>query len=144
MRTSTRTSFSGGVITETVTYDREIRIADWDETSEFFNDQFRSITLHEIAHNWDSEAELTIGAGLSGIWDDFLDISGWTQSASGAWSHSDSSSAFVYDYSEANPFEDFATTWELYFSGDADQVSNSNLQSKLDFIDDVFAEIRTV
>lgn len=141
LQTSTRIETLNGVVTSTTNYDREIRIADWDETSAFFNDQFRSITLHEIAHNWDSELELTIGAGLPGRWDQFVGISGWTQSASGSWSHSDSSSAFVYDYSETNPFEDFATTWELYFSGDADQVTNGNLQAKLDFIDDIFAVI---
>lgn len=141
LQTTTSIRTVNGVVTRTSTYDREIRIADWDETSDFFNDQFRSIAIHEIAHNWDSDLELSIGADLPGAWDEFLSISGWQQSASGDWSHSDSSDAFVFDYSETNPFEDSATAWELYFSGNADQVTNSNLQAKLDFIDGIFAAI---
>lgn len=138
---STRTEFVNGVPMTTNTYNREIRIADWDETSEFFNNQFRSITLHELGHNWDSEAELAIGANLPGLWDTWLGVSGWTQSGSGSWSHSDSDAAFAEDYGQTNPFEDFATTWELYFSGDAGQVTNSNLQTKLGLLDQVFAAI---
>jgi Ca2+-binding RTX toxin-like protein len=130
-----------GNTTRSSTYEREIRIADWDENSAFYNDQFRSVTLHEIAHNWDSEEELTIGAGLTNVWDQWLGLSGWTQSGSGDWNYSAPNAAFAEAYGQTNPYEDLATSWELYFSGNADQVNNSTLQAKLDLIDDVFAAV---
>ncbi len=138
---SSRTETVNGQTTTTYTYDREIRIADWDENSTFFNDQFRSVVLHELAHNWDSDDEMTIGAGRNNLWDQWLGASGWSESSPGNWNYSAPSAAFAESYGQTNPYEDFGTVWELYFSGDADSVSNSTLQSKLDMLDTLFAAL---
>lgn len=138
---SSRTETFNGQTTTTYTYDREIRIADWDENSSFYNDQFQSIVLHELAHNWDGDDEMTIGAGQSNLWDQWLSASGWSESSPGNWNYSAPAAAFAESYGQTNPYEDFGTVWELYFSGDAGSVSNGTLQSKLDMIDTLFASL---
>jgi Ca2+-binding RTX toxin-like protein len=62
--------------------------------------------IHEIGHNWDDE---------SSIWGDFKDESDWSNPLLGSWSHDASDDDFVVDYGQTNPYEDFATVFELYF-----------------------------
>ena len=124
---------------------REIHIADWDETSQFYNDQFTDVVLHETAHNWDSELELTqYDASLTGLFEDFSDISGWTQddksgdsnyrlSRDGQWYYLNSAT-FAENYGRTNPYEDSATMWEYYFNNQ-DLSSHGDLQGKVDWLD---------
>ena len=142
LRTVTRTATSSsGVTTTTYEYTREIRIADWNESSEFFNDQFRSVAVHELGHSWDSQAEQESGAGISSLFDQWIDTSGWSQDSNGNWHHTAPSSAFAEAYGQTDPYEDWGTTWELFFSGNADSVTNSTLQHKLDLVDSLFAAL---
>jgi Ca2+-binding RTX toxin-like protein len=138
---SSESQFVNGQWETTYTYNREIRIADWNESSAFFNDQFRSVVLHELAHNWDSQDELINGSGLSSLWDQWLSASGWYESGADNWRYTAPSAAFAEAYGQTNPYEDFATVWELYFSGDAGSVTNGTLQSKLDMLDTLFAAL---
>ena len=119
---SSWTSF-GGVVE--YSYSREIHIADWDETSQWYNDQFRSVVIHEIGHNWESSVELSaVDPALSDAFDGFMTLSGWTdvnphssgysQSHDGQWWYANSA-AFASDYGRSNPFEDFSTIWQVYF-----------------------------
>lgn len=128
-------------------YYREIQIADWDETSEWYNDFYRSTAIHELAHNWDSDLELATASGsLAATWDNFLGLSGWTdvnpgsngftQSHDGEWWY-ESSASFAEDYGRTNPNEDMATVWEAYFNGSGDP----GLQSKLDIVFEVITEL---
>jgi len=90
---------------------------------------------------WNQLTELATGAGLSGVWDQFLDLSGWTLNNAGQWNLTAPDEAFAEAHGKTNPFEDFATSWEVYFSGEADQVSNATLQAKLDLIDSTLQQI---
>ena len=138
---SYRTEWVNGQWVTTYTYNREIRMADWDETSDWYNNQFRSVVIHELAHNWDGQMELDAATSLTNLWNQWLNTSGWTESGSGNWTYTAPSAAFAEAYGQTNPYEDFATVWELYFSGNADSVTNSTLQSKLDMVDSLFAAL---
>jgi hypothetical protein len=98
----------------------------------------KSVTVHEIAHNWDTEH-----AGYQ-IW---LSISGWEKkewwhfdtppagkvlSGDGQWWHN-SSAQFARTYGKMNPREDFATSWERYFGlgGNFDGAEGSLLLKKV-------------
>ena len=129
------------------TFHREIRILDWDENSSFYNDQFRQVLIHEIAHNWDGDWTIDDSwPVLHGMWSDFLAISDWrdtqpsnssgyTQSLDGNWWYQ-SSSSFAENYGRTNPYEDFATVFESYFNPASGSV-NSGLQPKLDLVDEL-------
>ena len=77
---------------------------------------------HELGHNWDDPTENTFNAAA------FRNLSGWVQSASSPGSSYTASSGsgdtwwylntaqFARDYSKTNPFEDYATNWETYFT----------------------------
>ena len=122
------------------TFHREIRFADWNETEAWQNDHIQSTVIHEIAHNWDSEMELTnANASWIGRWNNFTGLSGWTNtnpndsvnyslSLDQQWWYS-SNSTFFENYGRTNPYEDSATTWEFLFSGDS--TADPILQSKL-------------
>ena len=132
-------------------FEREIHIADWDESSSWYNDQYTSVVIHETAHNWDSELELneysaTLGSDIS----DFLDLSGWTQtdksgnsnytqSGDGSWWYLNSAS-FSESYGETNPNEDMSTMWEYYFDNQ-ELGSHGDLQGKFDWLDQLFEEL---
>ncbi len=132
----------------TYVYTREIRIADWDENIPFYNDQFQSIAMHEIGHNWDSELELSSASpALGGLWNNFLTISDWqenypgagyTQSLDGNWWYL-STANFAENYGRNNPNEDFSTSLEYYFTEYQDpSLDHSDLQSKMDLLDALF------
>ena len=80
--------------------------------------------FHEFAHNWDDN---------NPYWNDFLAISGWTESPwmpslgfvlshtksiDGEWYY-DPSATFARDYATANPNEDFAASFAAYFMDEA-------------------------
>ncbi|MDB4534155.1 DUF4347 domain-containing protein [Vicingaceae bacterium] len=125
-------------------YHREIQIADWDETSSSSNDAYSKVIIHEMAHNWDSDLEMTASQSLVGQWDQFIAISDWqdndpggyTQSTDGQWWYN-SGASFADDYGKTNPFEDFATVFESYFSS-GPSSPNNGLQLKLDAVDLLF------
>jgi hypothetical protein len=106
------------------TFDR-----DGDGALDADHDYIHQVVTHEIGHNWDAE---------NANWEDWLDLSGWTQSAleatladypwgfsislDGQWFYDTSkSNEFVRDlatsdgYSLTNPYEDFATAFSYYF-----------------------------
>jgi hypothetical protein len=103
---------------------RTIHLADWDETSTPADLQAMRVFTHQLFRNFDSAAE-RVAAGLTAqSWDDFLALSGWTQtqpadmtgwsvSTDGQWYYR-SDSAFADARGQANPAEDFATMGELY------------------------------
>ncbi|MEZ6094548.1 MAG: calcium-binding protein [Pirellulaceae bacterium] len=139
---TTSWEYINGSWVETTVYTREIKILDWDETSDWYNDAYRSVALHEIGHSWDSELEMTqLTSSLQPVWQDFLDKSSWTetnpndstnysQSLDGQWWYS-KSAAFAEIYGKTNPHEDWSTVWELYFDVDADTNLLNQMQDKL-------------
>lgn len=88
-----------------------------------------STVIHEIAHNWDSAAEVNIrlpGQG-NAIIGGYRSLSGWSEgtllgqffngydiSLDGEWSYLESAE-FARYYGRTNPAEDFATVMEEYF-----------------------------
>jgi predicted Zn-dependent protease with MMP-like domain len=129
-------------------YDREIRIVDWDESSQWYNDQFVMTTIHEIGHNWDSDLELeSVAPVLGDVWESFLAISGWTDvnpnnssytlSSDGQWWYLNDAS-FAENYGRSNPYEDLATMWEYLFTTDPADY-DPDLQPKLDIYSTVFS-----
>ena len=147
LETSTSYYWNGSQWVYEYEYRREIQIADWDETSSWYNDFYQSTAIHELAHNWDSELELTTASGaLAGTWESFLSLSGWTdvnpgssgfsQSHDGEWWYQDSA-GFAEGYGRSNPNEDMATVWEAYFDGSG----TPSLQSKLDIVSEILNEL---
>jgi Ca2+-binding RTX toxin-like protein len=83
--------------------DGRIEIADL--TFDF--DDPAATMVHELGHNWDDVHENpTIGQ--------FFDISRWRKRG-GTWTY-DTTSDFANDYGRTDPLEDFATSFEVYFS----------------------------
>ncbi len=93
-----------------------------DGTIELFNPAFsgRAIAavtaVHEVGHNWDEEQPNYQG---------WLQLSGWRQSPGAASQYviSDDgqwwylrSARFADDYGRTNPFEDWSSSWESYFT----------------------------
>lgn len=148
LSTSGTQSWVNGQWQWTYTYTREIRLLDWNENSAWYNDQFVSVTLHEIGHNWDSLLELSqVSSQASQIWQSFLNLSGWreTNPNSGAYSQSHdgnwwylNSATFAENYGRTNPYEDWATIWEYYFNPSSDANLTAALQPKLDQMQSLF------
>jgi hypothetical protein len=107
------------------TYTREIRFSEWNEASEPHNGAAVLALVHEIGHNFDDDFELSATPN-NGPWvfTHFKSLSGWTDtnpnsplyniSQDGQWWYLDSAQ-FYRSYSTLNPYEDWATIWELYF-----------------------------
>ena len=147
LHTTTSWYYENGEQIFTYDYDREIHIADWDESSQWYNDQFTMTAIHEIGHNWDSNLELeSVGPFLDGAWESFLAASGWTDvdpnsssytlSNDGQWWYLNNAS-FAEEYGKSNPYEDLATMWEYFFATDPANY-DPNLQSKLDVYSNIF------
>ena len=105
---------------------QSFEIGGWNEngTIGLSNSAFRTdlralaVTYHEVGHNWDQRNENPLIA-------DFQAISRWQNSPGsgltlatgrGAWHYSDGASEFAREYGRWSPFEDYATTWETYFT----------------------------
>ncbi len=148
LSTSGTQSWVNGQWQWTYTYTREIRLLDWNENSSWYNDQFQSVTLHEIGHNWDSLLEMSqVSSQASQLWQTFLNLSGWrdtnpnsnvyTQSHDGNWWYLDGAT-FAESYGQTNPYEDWATIWEYYFNPGNDASLTADLQPKLDQMQALF------
>ena len=89
--------------------DGEIDIADFAFTfgPDGRGDESQATIVHELGHNWDTVDENpTVGT--------FFDISHWRKT-NGSWTY-DPNSDFASDYGRTDPLEDFATSFETYFS----------------------------
>ncbi len=148
LATSTSWYTANGQTIYTYEYTREIRIADWDESSSWYNDQYMMTAIHEIGHNWDSDLELeSVDPILGDAWDSFLAQSGWTdvnpnssnysRSHDGRWWYLNTAT-FADDYGKSNPYEDLATMWEYLFTTDPADY-DPGLQSKLDVYFGIFS-----
>jgi Ca2+-binding RTX toxin-like protein len=82
--------------------DGRIEIADLT----FELDEAGSTIAHELAHNWDTNDE-------NPTFGDFIEISRWRRRV-GRWTY-DPDADFANDYGRTNPYEDFATSFEVYF-----------------------------
>lgn len=85
----------------------------------------RGTLIHEMGHNWDEEYNASGWRAQSGwthniFWGIFGIPSGYTRGgdSSGNWYHS-SSAGFVSGYARTNPNEDFAETFEAFFTNRA-------------------------
>ena len=88
--------------------------------------------VHEYGHFWDTEGE-------NPNFRDFAEISKWRERG-GVWIYTDLSSQFASEYGKTNPFEDFATSFETYFTG----FRNKSLWlPKWTFIDNFIKSITT-
>lgn len=154
LTTTTSWYYQNGQPVYTYTYEREIHILDWDDTSTFYNNQFVDVLIHEFAHNWDSDTELaSISEPLGSYWDSFIALSGWTssqptsgdytQSADGNWWY-ESSAQFAENYGRTNPYEDMATLFEYYFENGVDGGGSSNLDQKVALLDALMEELKTL
>lgn len=85
-------------------------------------------TIHEVGHNWDTER------GSTGF-NNWKALSGWTQtsgsgevkSLDGNWYYG-STARFALDYGKTNPYEDWSTAWERYFTVKYSLPDNQGLQ----------------
>lgn len=107
-------------------------------------------TIHEIGHNWDTEHSR---------WSQWLQISGWRSTAPSSSVASQyskgidtdenwwylKSATFARTYGKTNPREDFASSWESYFSrryNITSTISTSALSSaKTAHLDTLFASL---
>jgi Ca2+-binding RTX toxin-like protein len=93
-----------------------------DGTIELYNPAFADRTtaaitaVHEVGHNWDEEQPR---------YRDWLQLSGWRQTAGALSQYANSSDGrwwylrtarFADDYGRTNPFEDWSSSWESYFT----------------------------
>lgn len=111
------------------------------------NDLAILTTIHEIAHNWDTEHS---------AWNSWLKLSGWAaskptanaskyqKSTDGEWWHL-KDATFTRTYGKTTPREDFATAWESYFvykHGVKNSAGVSKLSSdKVKHLDAFFAKL---
>jgi Ca2+-binding RTX toxin-like protein len=82
------------------------------------------VVVHEIAHNWDTPDE---NPGIKA----FYDLSQW-RSRNHVWAYLNPSATFARDYGMTNPYEDFATSLEVYYSK---LNPASNWQAKWNYMD---------
>jgi hypothetical protein len=104
--------------------------------------EIRSVTTHEIGHNWDNESPFYQGwLALSGWeqhipgWHDVFPPAGKVKSGDGGWWHN-ANAQFARNYGKMNPLEDFATSWEAFFGFGGTQVAAkmTHLDAFFDYI----------
>jgi hypothetical protein len=96
-------------------------------------------TVHEIAHNWDTEqpnagAWMNLSGWIPHSWVfDLVPPTGMVKSDDGQWWRK-GDAQFARTYGKMNPMEDFATCWEAYFglSGNKVAAKMTHLQSFFD------------
>lgn len=130
---------------------RDIVIGEWNEGSTSRNNAVMRTVTHEMGHNYDN-AQMN-----ASTWNAFLNVSGWVRNPSSTrgltrgnnfsgsfgdgdhrnwFRRSNNVAEFARGYGGVNPYEDFATSWELYFAnGRSTSASNSQLAAKLRLID---------
>jgi hypothetical protein len=82
------------------------------------------VIVHEIGHNWDTVDE-NPGIGA------FFNLSVW-RSRHHVWVYENPNAVFARDYGKTSPYEDFATSLEVYYSG---LNPASNWQDKWNYMD---------
>lgn len=94
-------------------------------------------TIHELAHNWDTEnPKFPQWLGLSGWVETTTPGPGQVLSTDGEWVHNQSAE-FAETYGKTNPREDFSTAFEAYYRFKTNQLSAfdiARLTPKLNFI----------
>jgi hypothetical protein len=109
--------------TDTLAINNEDGSIDLDDLA--FTDKLgpQATIIHELGHNWDTKDENpTIR--------DFYELSHWRK-IKGAWTFNPAA-AFARDYGKTSPFEDFATSFEVYFSK---TKPKSQWQAKWNYVD---------
>jgi Ca2+-binding RTX toxin-like protein len=95
------------------------------------------ITVHELAHNWDTEnGKFGEWKALSGWVEDDTPDANQTLSKDGNWVYANTAE-FAREYGKTNPYEDFSTTFEAYFKLKMGLLSYTDLvrlTPKLNFI----------
>ena len=110
---------------------RLIHIRDWNESSVGGNAAMRGTTIHEIAHNWDSNDEDHHHPGGTRYWTDFKD----------AHDRSDSLDDYARAYGMTNIREDFATCVQAamgYSVAAMPAAPSAELLDKMDAVDRFF------
>jgi Ca2+-binding RTX toxin-like protein len=105
---------------------------------------------HEMGHNWQYSSPQAAGAS----WSNFLLLSGWQQgstpnanqllSGDKHWVYSKSLqySGFARAYGRTNPYEDWATVWELACNSTF-ATSDTVLQAKINLVRNFFNALKT-
>lgn len=105
-------------------------------------------TIHEVGHNWDE------GESALSNFQGWLALSGWTQtqaagllpSDDGEWFYNPSAQ-FALDYGKTNPFEDWSTAWEKYYTDTFQLPDTQGLQdigaAKTQHLDGFFNALST-
>ncbi|MDX1945874.1 MAG: hypothetical protein SFU86_10795 [Pirellulaceae bacterium] len=126
-----------------------LQIADWNENSPAANSAMQDTVLHEIGHNWENENR---------YWQDFLNISGWTQRIPRGYEHLYYSAPkspvtgqgsgwyylqskhgnFVSSYGRTSPYEDFAEVFASYFRG---EMNGGRVNTKYAFMNSWLATV---
>jgi hypothetical protein len=129
----------------TITFTHATFDTDGDGVLDPDHDWIHQVVYHEVGHNWDNE---------NADWQEWLDMSGWTQSAleavyngpicvsgDGEWFH-DCGADFIRPYSMWNPREHFATTFAYYVMQEADETyggataTSADISDQLEFMED--------
>lgn len=127
---------------------RQISIADWDDTNMALNTERISTTMNMMSKNYDSLTELLrVDDEANQRWANFLLTSNWTDqfpnnpfdyqiSQDGLWWYTIDSS-FASSTGDFNPSEDWSTIWEHYFAVSRTS-SDAEIDSKLSQLDSFF------
>ncbi len=107
------------------------------------------VVYHEVGHNWDESHENYYATGfrqLSG-WVESYSRPGWNYYAStgtGDYWWYNGSASFARDYGRTNPMEDYATTFETYFTAryHGKTFGNKQVTNKLANLDLLFSQLR--
>lgn len=108
--------------------DGRIRFADLG----FTDDRPDATIVHEMGHNWDTVEE---NPGIKA----FFDLSAWRHTSAG-WVYKNLDAVFASDYGKTNPYEDFATSFEVYYS---QTKPASQWQAKWDYMDGFYNSMTT-
>ncbi|MEM9410521.1 MAG: calcium-binding protein [Planctomycetota bacterium] len=132
---------------------RTITLANWDSTDDAANDAATLSTINLVARSWDSFAEISassLGQDSESQLSAFRAISSWGQgeqtpsgfvdSGDGEWYYQ-AGTEFVDERGNINPFEDWASAWEISLSSFVSDSELTRLADKLAGIDAFFETI---
>ena len=143
---------TGQLVTET-RIERHLTFAEWNDADEALNAFYSAEIPREVAHSWAGQDAIpNVASELTAYWNQFLNISGWTQdrpddilffelSGDNMWWYQ-ANAEFAQDYARTNPTADWTTAWRLYFQDD-DASANDKLRmiSKMNKIDQLFERL---
>ena len=142
-------------LTENVaTTERQIRFAEWDETDDAANLLRLEEVPREVAFLWAGEEPIaTLVPSQSEFWNNFLQISGWTQdrpddisffntTPDGEWFYLQTAT-FADADGALSPQDDFATVWQFVieqeFADPNNVVVNDALTPKIEAVTQLFS-----